>query len=168
MQLIINVDESDIGCIKQYQRVIFSVSAFPEQTFTGNISQVRLNPITKGEIVYYQSLVTCNNSKLFLKPGMTATVTVEISKRKNVLRVRNEAFIVSPVEVEDEPGRRYVWRKRNLAIDEFAVERIEVKIGLEGDYYTELCSNKIKAGDDILISIHKKIMVRDKLDEYAK
>ncbi len=159
MQLIIHVDESDIGHIKKNQNVSFTVSAFPEKVFNGKISQVRLNPITKaqGQIVCYQSLVTCNNKELLLKPGMTATATVVVSNIKNVLKVSNEAFIVSPVEIEDEITKKFVWKKKSLSLDTLPVERVEVKTGVIGDFNTEIRSKNIKEGDEILIGIQKKL-----------
>ncbi|MDY6933520.1 MAG: efflux RND transporter periplasmic adaptor subunit [Spirochaetota bacterium] len=164
MRLIIQVDESDIGYIKKGQSVIFSVSAFPEKVFQGKISQVRLNPIITGQIVSYQSLVTCDNNELLLKPGMTATATVVVSTKKDVLRLPNEAFIVSPIEIQSETGKRYVWRKQNFSIGELPVVRIEVKIGLFGDYFTEVLADDISVGDEILVGIHKKLDTSEDMD----
>ncbi len=159
MRLILQVDESDIGYIKKGQDVKFTVSAFPEKTFSGKISQVRLNPITKsqGQIVSYESLVTCDNNKLLLKPGMTATATVVVYDKKDIIRVPNEAFIVSPVEVDIETIKKYVWRKKGLSMESLPVERIEVKTGITGDFYTEILSENLKEGDEILVGIEKKL-----------
>lgn len=155
MLLVISIDEADIGNIKKGQDVIFSVSAFPEKDFHGKISQVRINPIYKGEIVTYQSLVICNNDELILKPGMTATATVIVAKKKNVLRVLNQAFIISPEDIEYEPGKKYLWRKtEKKTIGETTVERVEVKTGLAGDMYTEVLENILK-GEKILINIRE-------------
>ncbi|MCU0821144.1 MAG: efflux RND transporter periplasmic adaptor subunit, partial [Spirochaetes bacterium] len=143
------------------QSVKFTVSAFPEKTFTGAISQVRINPIVKpqGQIVSYESLVTCDNSELLLKPGMTATATVVVYHREKVLRVPNEAFIVSPVETEkaDDLRKKYIWKKKALSMEKLPVERIEVKTGVMGDFFTEILSNNIKEGDNILTGIEKKL-----------
>jgi HlyD family secretion protein len=155
MRLIIQVDESDIGYIKKDQNVTFTVSAFPEKIFAGTIIQVRLNPIKKEQLVSYQAIVACDNKELLLKPGMTATATVEVAAKKNVLRVPSEAFIVSPVEAAGNTEKKYLWKKQSLAMDSLPVKRIEVKIGLTGDYFTEVISNKIKEGDEILIGINK-------------
>jgi HlyD family secretion protein len=155
MRLIIQVDESDIGYIKKDQNVTFTVSAFPEKVFAGNIVQVRLNPIKKDQLVSYQAIVACDNKELLLKPGMTATATVEVAAKSNVLRVPSEAFIVSPVETANNTGKKYLWKKQSLAMESLPVTRIEVKIGLTGDYYTEVISNKIKEGDEILVGINK-------------
>ncbi len=155
MRLIIQVDESDIGYIKKDQNVTFTVSAFPEKIFAGYIIQVRLNPIKKEQLVSYQAIVACDNKELLLKPGMTATATVEVAAKKNVLRVPSEAFIVSPVEAANNTEKKYLWKKQALAMDSLPVKKIEVKIGLTGDYFTEVISNKIKEGDEILVGINK-------------
>lgn len=159
MRLILHVDESDIGFIKKGQEVKFTVSAFPEKIFKGAITQVRLNPVTRsdGQIVSYQSLVTCDNSELLLKPGMTATATVIVYNKQNALRAPNEAFIVSPVEIEEETGKKYLWKKKPLSIDTMPLERVEVETGVMGDYFTEIISGDIKEGDEILVSIEKKL-----------
>jgi HlyD family secretion protein len=155
MRLIIQVDESDIGYIKKDQNVTFTVSAFPEKVFAGYITQVRLNPIKKEQLVSYQAIVACDNKELLLKPGMTATATVEVAAKKNVLRVPSEAFIVSPVEAVNNMDKKYLWKKQAIAMDSLPVKKIEVKIGLTGDYFTEVISTKIKEGDEILIGINK-------------
>ena len=159
MQLILQVDESDIGNIKTGQNVQFTVSAFPEKIFSGTISQVRINPVLKsqGQIVSYESLVTCDNSELLLKPGMTATATVVVYHRDKILRVPNEAFIVSPEETSGDTRKKYIWRKKSLSMDKLPVERIEVKTGVMGDFFTEILSTSIKEGDKILVGIEKKL-----------
>lgn len=160
MRLIIQVDESDIGLIKKDQHVTFTVSAFPEKTFEGIITQVRLNPIKKEQLVSYQALVTCENKELMLKPGMTATATVEVASRKNVLRVPTEALIVSPVDIVNIAGKKYLWKK-SIAMNSLPVKRIEVKIGLTGDYFSEIISNDVKESDEILVGISKGGEVKD-------
>lgn len=156
MYLTINVDESDIGKIVRGQRVTFTVSAFPGSVFDGKIDQVRLNPITQQGIVVYQAIVICDNSEMKLKPGMTATATVVVGKRDGVMRVHNEAFIVSPVEVKGDFNRQYVWRKKGGVGDDIPVKKVGVKTGLVGDVFTEVSSDKLKLGDEILVRIEKK------------
>ncbi len=156
MYLTINVDESDIGKIASGQRVTFTVSAFPNTTFEGKIDQVRLNPATQHGIVVYQSIVICENPELKLKPGMTATATVVVAKRENVMRVLNEAFIVSPVEVKGDFDRKYVWKKRGRVVEELPVKKVTVKTGLVGDAFTEIVSDRISVGDEVLVRIEKK------------
>lgn len=154
MQLTINIDESDIGRVKSGQKVFFSVSAFPDKTFNGVINQVMINPVKSGALVSYQAIVLCNNEELLLKPGMTATATVVIDQKSAVLRVQNQAFIISPDEdFVNEPGKKYIWKK-NGKVAGNPYTRIEVMTGLVGDMHTEITSG-IKAGDEVLIKIQE-------------
>lgn len=154
MRLIINVDESEIGQIKKGQKVTFTVSAFPDKTFKGSISQVRINPVIKGNLVTYQSVVLCENDELLLKPGMTATTTIEVARRDKVLKVPNQAFNVTPVPVEQQGDKKFVWRTKSDRANVKPDERIEVVAGLRGDKFTEVKS-PLKKGDRILIKYTK-------------
>jgi len=154
MRLTISIDESDIGSIKKGQNVLFTVSAFPDATFNGKISQIRFNPIRKGTIITYESIVIVDNSKLQLKPGMTATATVLVAKKKNVTRIKNQAFIVSPVDEQFSDGKKFLWLKGEGKIKNIPVHRVPVQIGLAGDFYTEIKS-KVDKDADILVSVIK-------------
>ena len=154
MRLTISIDESDIGLIKKDQNVRFNVSAFADKTFYGKISQVRMNPVPKGGLVTYESIVLCDNKDLLLKPGMTATSIIEINKRENVLRIPNQALIVSPIETITEEKKSIVWKKSDKIAGGLPVERVEVEIGLKGDTFTEVKKN-LKKGDKILIRFIK-------------
>jgi HlyD family secretion protein len=152
MRLIINVDESDIGSVKAGQEVFFTVSAFSDKTFNGKINQVRINPISSGSLVTYQSVVHCDNDELLLKPGMTATATVIINEKKDVLRISNQAFLVSPDGKYRETGKKYLWLRQNSSDK---VDKIEVQTGISGDNFTEILSG-IKKDDSVLVKIVKK------------
>jgi HlyD family secretion protein len=154
MLLTISIDESDIGLIKKDQNVFFTVSAFPDKTFKGKINQVRINPVIKGGLVTYESLVICENGEQLLKPGMTATATIEINKRDNVLRVQNQALMVNPIESQSENDKNIVWRKVDAMSGKLPVEKVSVEIGLRGDNYAEIKKN-LKKGDKILIKYMK-------------
>ena len=154
MLLTISIDESDIGAIKNGQQVVFSVSAFPDKKFKGVINQVRINPVKSGGLVTYQALVVCENTELLLKPGMTATATVLIDHKFNVLRVLNQAFLISPVN-KNHPndGKKFLWKKAGISSGK-PYKKTEVKVGLVGDMYTEIIDG-IKAGDEIMIKIQE-------------
>ena len=93
---------------------------------------------------------------------MTATATVDVADKKNVLRV--EAFIVSPVDLpEKDNGKKFIWKKRAIALETLPVEKVEVKTGLTGDYFTEIISDKIKEGDEILVGINKGVEVKESI-----
>ncbi len=162
MKLIINVDETDIGYIKIGQKVLFTVSAYPERTFTGVINQVRFHPIKKGDVVTYQSLVLCDNEDLLLKPGMTATATIEVARKENAIRIPNQAFIISPIEIVEETEGKYIWIKQEFSVGKLPVKRVKVKTGTVGDHYTESLSEGIKVNDSVLIGVRKKTRINNK------
>src|SRR5262245_28340287 len=96
MQVVANLDESDVGRIRPGQVVSFRVDAYPNETFRGSVSQVRLNPIVQQNVVTYATVIDVPNNELKLKPGMTANVNVEIARSSNVLRVPNSALRFRP------------------------------------------------------------------------
>lgn len=154
MTLTISIDESDIGSVNKNQDVVFTVSAFPDKSFKGAINQVHLNPVVKGGLVTYDSIVSCDNSELLLKPGMTATATIIVGKRDNVLRVPNQALLVNPAATPIPTAMNVVWRKVSKMSGKLPVERLQVEVGLRGDNYTEIKKN-LKKGDQILIKYIK-------------
>ena len=96
MQIEVNVDESDIGLIKEGMRVNFTVQAYPDDTFTGKVRQVRLQPTTLQNVVNYTVVVDASNDGGKLLPGMTATVDFIIEEKKDVLLVPNSALQFKP------------------------------------------------------------------------
>lgn len=91
-----NVDETDIGKVRVGQEVIFTVSAYPGETFSGKVTQIRNQPITTQNVVTYDTLIEVDNPELKLKPGMTATVSIILAKREGVKRVLNAALNFKP------------------------------------------------------------------------
>ena len=96
MQVVANLDESDVGRIRPRQAVTFRVDAYPNDTFRGVVSQVRLEPKVQQNVVTYATVIDVPNDDLRLKPGMTANVNVEILRASNVLRVPNTALRFRP------------------------------------------------------------------------
>jgi HlyD family secretion protein len=96
MQVVANVDESDVGRMRPGQFVSFQVDAYPNERFTGTVSQVRLQPTVVQNVVTYSTVITVPNLALKLKPGMTANVNIEILRRNHVLRVANAATRFRP------------------------------------------------------------------------
>jgi HlyD family secretion protein len=123
MQVIANIDEADVGRMRPGQVVTFRVDAYPTDTFTGAVSQVRLQPAVVQNVVTYSTVITVPNPELKLKPGMTANVTIEVVRRNNVLRIANRALsfrptnemfaaLNQPVPPELERGRGFGGRSR--------------------------------------------------------
>jgi len=96
LQVSANIDEADIGRIRPGQRATFRVDAYPTDTFEGTVSQVRLQPVVVQNVTTYATIVNAPNSDLKLRPGMTATLKIEVSQRTNVLRVPSAALRFRP------------------------------------------------------------------------
>jgi HlyD family secretion protein len=96
MQVIADVDEADIGGVKDGQRVSFSVDAFPNDSFSGTVTQVRLKSTVTSNVVTYQVVVNTPNKDLKLKPGLTATITIYTVEKSNVPTLPNKALNFKP------------------------------------------------------------------------
>jgi len=96
MQVYTNTDESDVGMIKPGQKVEFRVDAFPKQTFTGSVQEVRMNATTVQNVVTYNTVVSFDNPEMKLFPGMTAYVTIPVATANDVLEVPNAALRYKP------------------------------------------------------------------------
>jgi HlyD family secretion protein len=96
MQVYAATDESDVGMIHTDQTVTFKVDAFPKDTFTGRVSQVRLNATTVQNVVTYSTIIDFDNPELKLFPGMTAYVTIPVASAQNTLRIPNGALRYKP------------------------------------------------------------------------
>jgi HlyD family secretion protein len=98
MRVNARVDESDIGKIQMHQPVRFRVDAYPNDTFNGKVSQVRLQPVVEQNVVSYVTVIDVPNPDLKLKPGMTAAVTIETGRADDVITVPNAALRFRPTE----------------------------------------------------------------------
>jgi HlyD family secretion protein len=96
MQVLASIDEADVGQIKQGIKANFTVDAFPNQPFTGEITQLRLNAQTLQNVVTYSAVIEVANPDLKLRPGMTANITIPVAKAENVLTVPNAALRFRP------------------------------------------------------------------------
>jgi HlyD family secretion protein len=96
MEVVANVDESDVGRMRPGQPVTFRVDAYPTDAFSGVVSQVRLQPAVVQNVVTYATVITVPNPQLKLKPGMTANATIEVARKSDVLRVMNAATRFKP------------------------------------------------------------------------
>jgi HlyD family secretion protein len=102
MQVYASTDESDVGSIRTGQVVSFKVDAYPKETFTGKVSQVRMNATTVQNVVTYNTIIDFDNPELKLFPGMTAYITVPVATADNALRVANGALRFKPdMKAED-------------------------------------------------------------------
>jgi len=102
MQIITNIDEADVGRIKVGMPATFTVDAYPEEAFSGTISQIRLSATTVQNVVTYSAIFSVDNPQQRLKPGMTANVKILVDEVNDVLRIPNSALRFKPAVAEKE------------------------------------------------------------------
>lgn len=123
MQIETDVDESDIGQIRENQAVRFDVQAYPDEIFTGKVRQIRLQPTTIQNVVNYTVVVDALNEKGMLLPGMTATVDFLVDERRDVLLVPNTALNFKPsLELTEKYGSRMMEKMKHGASGQGANE----------------------------------------------
>jgi len=96
MQVEANIDEADIGQVRRGQTVQFTVDAFPEESFTGAVKEVRLAAATTDNVVTYRVVISVDNERKILMPGMTANVSVVVEKKGDILKVASSALRFKP------------------------------------------------------------------------
>jgi HlyD family secretion protein len=104
MQVVANVDEADIGQVKVGQNVTFTVDAFPDDEFTGTVTQVRLSPTTESNVVTYEVIVAAPNPELKLIPGLTANLTIYVTEERGATVFPSKALRFTPHEYENAPN----------------------------------------------------------------
>lgn len=152
MRVIADIDEADIGGVKEGQRVSFTVDAFPEDSFEGAVTQVRQQATTESNVVTYEVVISAPNADLKLKPGLTANVTIFTLERNNVLAVPSKALRFQPNEallqkgesISDCEGDHKLWTKEGTV---FKAHKVE--IGTSNGMMTEITGG-IKQGTEVL------------------
>ena len=155
MQIETEVDEAFIGTIKNDQPVNFTVFAYQHRKFTGRVAQVRLNPKVEAGVVKYNCIIHVNNDDLALKPGMTATVAIEIARSENILKVPNTALRFVP----DIPPERLATLRRKMKPDEGVIwipgdtqlEPLTVTVGIVGEKESEISGENLQEGMPVAI-----------------
>lgn len=151
MQIETAVSEADIGMIQQGQAVHFTVDAYPGDTFAGVVRQIRLSPTTTSNVVVYTVVIDVDNEKLLLMPGMTAFVTIVVSRAEDTWKAQNSAFLVRSFE-NIEPSAAKVSTSDHLAIlRDKQVVIVPFEKGLVTATETEIVSDKIQSGDKIIV-----------------
>lgn len=161
MQVNAAVGESDIGRITAGQGVTFRVDAYPSRTYAGRVSQVRLQAVVEQNVVSYVTVIDVPNPDMTLRPGMTATVTIEVERASGVLRVPNAATRLRPTaEVLEQlgatagPGQSgdghqdVVWVVRSGR-----PERVPVTTSVSDGTMTAIVDGDVSEGDEVLTGI---------------
>ena len=169
MRVEANVDEADIGQVKMNERVEFTVDAYPDQKFSGAVTEIRLQPVETSNVVTYTVIIQAPNPDKKLMPGMTASTTIFVNEKKDILVVPGKAIRFTPdeetysaylksipgesiksIEPQQQKGTKestYIWTKNGLII-----EKKLVKTGANDGINYELVSG-LNEGDEIILSM---------------
>jgi HlyD family secretion protein len=180
MQVQADVDQSDISRIATGQTARFTVDAYPEETFVGTISQIRLNATQNQNVITYPVIIDVPNPDGKLRPKMTADVTVEVAKVADVLRVPNAALRFKPIEVGRanegdtaartalegtaargvaaaaqalDGGMRAARRQQSVYVvgPGGQLKTVKVKTGISDGRFTAITEGELKTGDKIAV-----------------
>ncbi len=162
MQVVANVDEADLGQVKEGQRVSFTVDAYPNDVFEGVVTQVRLEATTTSNVVTYEVIVNAPNPDLKLKPGLTANISIFTTEKKGILLVPAKAFRFTPtkellgedveiVPAEQKNGKdsvkHIIWQKNGNVY-----QAKNVVVGESNGVSTEVISG-LKEGEDVIVEV---------------
>jgi HlyD family secretion protein len=181
MQVRADVDQSDISRVATGQTARFTVDAYPEETFVGAISQIRLNATQNQNVITYPVVVDVANPDGKLKPTMTADVTVEVARVADVLRVPNAALRFKPIEVgraantdvasrtalegtgargaqaaaQALGGGRATRRRQSVFVvgADGALKQVDVKTGISDGRFTAITEGDLKPGDKVAVGL---------------
>ena len=170
MQVVANVDEADIGGVKEGDRVTFTVDAYPDDTFEGTVKQVRLEATTTNNVVTYEVVISASNADLKLKPGLTANVTIYTQERSGVLAVANKALRFTPtketvgkdMKIVDCKGKNKVWTLNGNTLTAHPVT-----IGQSDGINTEITKG-LKQGDKIVTEIVVNVLEEEETQEQSQ
>lgn len=154
MRVIADVDEADIGEVREGERVTFTVDAYPDDTFNGTVTQVRQEGNTEDNVVTFEVVISAPNKDLKLKPGLTANVTIYTLDKQNVMSVPNKALRFTPTkeligdaQVKDCKGKNKVWTFSNNVFTAHPVT-----VGISDGVNTELLGG-VKKGTRVVTEI---------------
>jgi len=161
MQIDTSVDEADIGRGEEGQPSTFTVDAYPEMQFQGKVTQIRNAPIVLQNVVTYIVVINVQNKDLKLKPGMTANVNIEVSRKDNVLKIPTAALRFRPKAKAEQQGRTeasesprkgsgsgqqvYILDKNKQPL------AIPVKTGISNDTKVELVEGNLQENDMVIV-----------------
>jgi len=182
MELHVDVDEADVGRVKEGQQAVFTVDAFPERRFPARISQVRYASKTVEGVVTYETVLTVDNADLALRPGMTATAEIVVEKVEDALLVPNAALRFSPEpkgEKADQSGggglmsrlfprppgpsqRRQVKRTSNekqqrvWTLSAVGLAPVAIRVGITDGTFTQVVDGPLQSGMELVVAAEEK------------
>lgn len=171
MQVHTNVDEADVGRVQVGQKAVFTVPAFPEDTFSASVNQIRNDPKIEQNVVTYNIVLDVENEDLKLRPGMTANVNILLEEAKDTLMIPEQALRFAPrggtpgaAESAKLPalktGQKVIWKLEPGN----RITPVVVTTGIVGMQNVQISSDELKAGDRIVV----EAIVRDKKQTDAR
>jgi HlyD family secretion protein len=174
MILQVNIDEADVGQVREGQHVIFTVDAYPGRQFPGTITMLRYNSTTSNNVVTYLAEISVNNDQLLLRSGMTATASITVQSLKDALLVPNSALRFLPSDNSDDAGGMFKnmgppQSKRNGDQEQTAALNdprvwvmrdnrpfaISVALGATNGRFTEIKSGNLPPGTPLIVETLK-------------
>jgi HlyD family secretion protein len=180
MQVDTNVSEADIGNVAVGQTATFTVDAFPNQVFQGTVREIRQAPIVVQNVVNYNTVIAVDNPELKLRPGMTATVSILVARRGQVLKIPKAALRFQPKLSEEERAEieKYVRERRDggspdggtpvsdtqrlrwqgmpkvwILTPEGLLRPLTVRLGISDDQFTELLGDGLQQGQELVTGV---------------
>lgn len=171
MEVQVDVDEADVGQVKERQPAVFTVDAYPNRNFEARITQVRYGSEVVQGVVTYKAVLATDNSELLLRPGMTATAEITVHHEDNVLTVSNEALRFTPPVAEPRDNRSFLQKllpgfprfrrasspvvtgtERNIwVLRNGEPVKVKVSIGATDGERTAIVKGALKAGDKVIV-----------------
>lgn len=173
MRVRASVDEADIGNVKVGQKATFTVDAFPDETFDGEVSEVRLHPTVSSNVVNYTTIINADNSSLKLKPGMTANITIYTQVLDNIMKIpvaatsfRPDSLVIKKYKVNAQfaNGKKHEkgqWKNPNKGTEnkneaavwviakDSTISRKKIKTGMDNDTEIQVISG-LNKNDNII------------------
>jgi HlyD family secretion protein len=177
------VDEADIGKVSVGQEVQFTVDSYPEKVFNGTISQVRFAPKELQNVVSYATVIEVANPELMLRPGMTASISIIASHKKDVLRVANAALRFKPdPEDKDFSKNKASSENQEKATDneikklyrlwiintDGSIQTADITTGIYDTHYTEIVTGDAKAGQAVIVGYQPQWRKSDSKGSFFK
>jgi HlyD family secretion protein len=164
MQVKASIDEADVGRIATGQPVRFTVDAYPNDSFSGTVEQVRLNPTIEQNVVTYAAIISAPNPDLKLRPGMTANATVEVARRENVLTVPTAALRLRPdanvlellgadPTLAARPTRETGGSSTIWIVEGASIRPVNVRTGISDTTSTEILDGSIEEGARVVTRV---------------
>ena len=164
MRVIADVDEADIGGVKEGERATFTVDAYPHDTFEGTVTQVRQEATEENNVITYEVVISAPNTDLKLKPGLTANVTIFTAEKQGVLSVPSKALRFNPDKetvgnytIVNSNGKNKVWTQEGNTL-----KALTVQVGMSDGTHTEIISG-IAKGTEIITGINE--VAEEEVDE---